>query len=257
MPVDHRYRCKVMGPRSESESFERLRGVLATATDINAIRFAMNSYLHMVGSTMSSYYHYPPIGASDFGPEIQVYTHGFPTEWVELYRSRNYLQTDPMPKVAATQTRPFLWSDIEKLAALSDAERKYLAEARKAGFGNGLAVPVFGPHGRNGYFAIGFGPAGVIPPDAVISEIHWACQAVHLKFCDLILRTLPGAVTLSDRESQILGFVVRGLSNQMIASRLNISSNTVDTYVRRCFGKLEVNDRVTAGLRGLALGLVA
>jgi len=43
----------------------------------------------------------------------------------------------------------------------------------------------------------------------------------------------------------------------MIASRLNISSNTVDTYVRRCFGKLEVNDRVTAGLRGLALGLVA
>jgi LuxR family transcriptional regulator/LuxR family quorum-sensing system transcriptional regulator CciR len=43
----------------------------------------------------------------------------------------------------------------------------------------------------------------------------------------------------------------------MIASKLNISSNTVDTYVRRCFDKLEVRDRMTAGLRGIALGLVA
>jgi LuxR family transcriptional regulator/LuxR family quorum-sensing system transcriptional regulator CciR len=43
----------------------------------------------------------------------------------------------------------------------------------------------------------------------------------------------------------------------MIADKLNISANTVDTYVRRCFDKLDVRDRVTAGLRGLALGLVA
>ncbi len=79
----------------------------------------------------------------------------------------------------------------------------------------------------------------------------------HLRYCDLIIESLPEAVSLSERERQILGFVVRGRSNQQIAATLNISANTVDTYVRRCFDKLDVHDRMTAGLRGLALGLVA
>ena len=79
----------------------------------------------------------------------------------------------------------------------------------------------------------------------------------RLCIIDLILKALPETVSLSEREAQILGYVVRGLSNQMIAAKLNISANTVDTYVRRCFEKLDVHDRVTAGLRGLALGLVA
>ena len=91
----------------------------------------------------------------------------------------------------------------------------------------------------------------------VIAELHAACQLAHLRCCDLILEALPGQVSLSERERQILGFVVRGHSNQMIAAHLSISSNTVDTYVRRCFEKLDVHDRVTEGLRGLALGLVA
>lgn len=240
----------------ESESFQRLRSVLATAHDIGSIRFAMNSYLDSVGSPMSSYYHYPPIGASDFGPDIKVYTHGFPQAWVETYRESGFLNLDPMPRVAAMQTRPFRWSIVETLAQLTDSERRYMDEARKAGFGDGLAVPVFGPNGRNGYFAIGFGKTP-FPNDDAVAEIHWACQAAHLRFCDLILKELPDAVTLSEREREILGYLVRGHSNQDIASRLKISSNTVDTYVRRCFGKLEVHDRVTAGLRGLALGLVA
>jgi LuxR family transcriptional regulator/LuxR family quorum-sensing system transcriptional regulator CciR len=41
-----------------------------------------------------------------------------------------------------------------------------------------------------------------------------------------------------------------------MAEILDLSPNTVDTYVRRIFRKLHVGDRVTAALRGLALGLI-
>lgn len=244
-------------PDSASSPLERLREKLAGAADVASIRHAMMSYLSAAGVKMASYYHYPPIGAADFGPDIPVYTHGFPEDWVSTYRQEGMISLDPMPKVAARQTAPFRWSEIESLAQLSAAERTYLRRAQAAGFGDGLAVPVFGPKGRNGYFAIGYGKDGILPDHQGTSEMHWACQAVHLRYCDLILKALPETVSLSEREAQILGYVVRGLSNQMIAAKLNISANTVDTYVRRCFEKLDVHDRVTAGLRGLALGLVA
>lgn len=217
----------------------------------------METYSASLAVRMLSYYHFPPIGAADFGPDIPIYTFGFPSAWVDTYRSKGFLHVDPLPRVAAQRTIPFWWSQIESIARLDAEEREYLSEARQAGFGDGLAIPVFGPNGRNGYYAAGFGKDIPHPEDTVVSGLHAACQFAHLHFCQIILQSLPESVSLSERESQILGYLVRGHSNQMIASQLKISTNTVDTYVRRCFEKLDVHDRVTAGLRGLALGLVA
>lgn len=241
----------------ELSPLERLRRALSTARRLPLIEDAMRSYCASARIRMLSYYHYPPVGAPDFGPDIQVYAFGWPSDWEAIYRAEGMLHLDPMPKVAASRTLPFWWSDISRLATLDAAELAYLDKARQAGFGDGLAIPVFGPRGRIGYYAAGFGKDAVRPDEAAIAEIHAACQLAHLRYCDLIFEALPESVSLSDRERQILGFLVRGHSNQMIASKLNISSNTVDTYVRRCFDKLEVRDRMTAGLRGIALGLVA
>jgi len=244
-------------PEHEISTLERLRRALGTARELPAIQFAMESFAGATGIRMLSYYHFPPVGAVDFGPDINIYQFGWPAEWVETYRSEDFLHLDPMPRIAVQRTLPFWWSQIGDLIELDADERRYMDLARKAGFGDGLSVPVFGPHGRNGYNAVGFGKDAPRPDETRVSEIHSACQMAHLRYCDLILEGLPEAVTLSERERQILGFMVRGRSNQQIAALLNISANTVDTYVRRCFDKLDVHDRMTAGLRGLALGLVA
>ncbi len=236
---------------------ERLRRALNAAQERALIQFAMESYSASAGIRMLSYYHYPPVGAVDFGPEIQIYTFGWPADWVKIYSSSGFLYIDPLPRLAAQRTMPFWWSEVASLTSLDADELAYLKAADAFGFGPGLAVPVFGPNGRNGYFAAGFGKQPAHPGDILIADIHAACQLAHLRFCDLIVQSQPEQVSLSERERQILGYVVRGHSNQMIAAKLNISANTVDTYVRRCFDKLDVRDRVTAGLRGLALGLVA
>ncbi|MFN7163291.1 MAG: autoinducer binding domain-containing protein [Hyphomonas sp.] len=247
----------VKPPDHDVSPLERLRRALNAAQELAQIRFAMESYAASANVRMLSYYHYPPVGAVDFGPDIQIYDFGWPPDWVEIYRRADYIHIDPLPRVAAQRTLPFWWSQVESMVQLDAEEKAYLAKAREAGFGPGLAIPVFGPNGRNGYYAAGFGTDGATPGEARIAEIHAACQMAHLRYCDLILAAQPEQVSLSERERQILGYVVRGHSNQMIAAKLDISANTVDTYVRRCFDKLDVRDRVTAGLRGLALGLVA
>lgn len=51
---------------------------------------------------------------------------------------------------------------------------------------------------------------------------------------------------LTDRENQILRLMEEGLSNQQIASRLNVSIHTVKNHAHSMFGKLGVNSRAEA-----------
>lgn len=63
----------------------------------------------------------------------------------------------------------------------------------------------------------------------------------------------PGAhLGLTQRESEVLGLLVSGLSNRAIAGRLVLGEETVKSHVRNLYRKMAVNDRagaVTAALR--------
>ena len=245
-----------MGMDNQQPVFGRLRRDLNSAVRLSEIKFAMQRFCDAVGLRLMSYFHFPPIGAADFGSDIFIYSFGYPPEWSAKYRSENFKYVDPLRRLSTQRTHPFWWSEVEFLTRLDPDEIEYLKVARAANLPDGMCIPVFGPNARNGYYTASFGEDLPHTDDQLIAEIHAACQFGHLRFCDLILKSLPTSTTLSDRERQILGRVVRGQSNQEIAAQLELSTNTVDTYVRRCFDKLGVNDRITAGLRGLALGLV-
>lgn len=60
---------------------------------------------------------------------------------------------------------------------------------------------------------------------------------------------------LSERESQVLGLVVDGLSNQEIADRLFLSQDTVKTHLRHVMEKLRVSDRTQAAVKAIRHGL--
>jgi two-component system nitrate/nitrite response regulator NarL len=66
-----------------------------------------------------------------------------------------------------------------------------------------------------------------------------------------------GRATLSPREQEIVGLVSTGHPNKTIARKLAISQHTVNTHVRRIFGKLGVNSRAEMVAYALQSGLVA
>ena len=213
-------------------------------------------YFHMRGIPMVSYHHVPPPGAPD-STEILVAADGFPQGWVDRYIRHRMYDFDPIPDLALERADPYRWSETSQLITLTQDQKRYLEELRNAELGDGLAVPVYGPGGRNGYVGLGFGsPESAEANLPRLKDIQWVCQATHLKYCSLIKDQQPQQTALSPREREILQWVARGKSNTDISTITGISSNTVDTYMRRIYQKLRVSDRVTAAIRGVGSGLI-
>jgi two-component system, NarL family, response regulator LiaR len=71
------------------------------------------------------------------------------------------------------------------------------------------------------------------------------------------LRTWPGqSLGLSERESEMLSFITRGLTNEEIARRAFLSINTVKTYIRTAYRKIGVETRAQAVAWGYRNGFL-
>ena len=61
---------------------------------------------------------------------------------------------------------------------------------------------------------------------------------------------------LTEREMNVLYYLVSGLTNKEISKNLNISVHTTKAHLESIFEKLEVKNRVQAAIKAVALGLV-
>jgi LuxR family transcriptional regulator/LuxR family quorum-sensing system transcriptional regulator CciR len=234
------------------EEFEQTARDVPTMDDLwrSLVDFARARAVDKIG-----YHHMPPVGAPD-DTVSRVRNAGFPAEWVEYYFAARSAGTAPISDYARINGQAVYWDDIETLRTLSETERDHLAKLRAAGFVYGLAIPVYGPNGRNGIFELALAE-GIERLDAeVLRELHWACQATHLRYCALLRSDLGGPPALSKREAEVLSWVARGKSNAAIGGILGISAHTVDAHLRRIYMKLGVFDRISAALRGLGYGLI-
>jgi two-component system, NarL family, nitrate/nitrite response regulator NarL len=104
--------------------------------------------------------------------------------------------------------------------------------------------------------------AGLLPQDATAAQIGAAIQALavglSVRVRDVTAEQLARAVEptlqvlLTPRELEVLGALVRGLSNKAVARKLDISQHTVKFHVEALFRKLGVRSRSQAVIRGLA-----
>mgnify|MGYP005853778157 CR=1 FL=1 len=69
-------------------------------------------------------------------------------------------------------------------------------------------------------------------------------------------RTKPDAPHLTPREMEVLQLIAKGLSYARIADTLAMSANTVPSYVKQIYRKLEVNSRGEAVFEAMQLGLL-
>jgi LuxR family transcriptional regulator/LuxR family quorum-sensing system transcriptional regulator CciR len=176
-------------------------------------------------------------------------------EWARYYFAANLMPTDPIRAHASVSSVPFRWSDVPELRPLSPEEDQHYQLLQQYYEDDGLAVPVFGPNGRNGYVVMAF-PKDFSLSGRRVLEFRVVSQFAHQRSCELV--NFRGNVSpLSRREQEVLSWMARGKSNSVIADIIGVSSNTVDTHVRRIFVKLQVRDRVSAAVIATGQGLIS
>lgn len=102
--------------------------------------------------------------------------------------------------------------------------------------------------------AVANGAAGYISKDATKLEMGLAIHHVGA-----VNRPRSAPVVefhLSERETQVLDGMSRGLSNGEIGRELYLSEDTIKTHARRLFRKLHAADRAQAVAVGLRAGLI-
>ena len=65
----------------------------------------------------------------------------------------------------------------------------------------------------------------------------------------------PTTPALTERETEVLRFVAKGLSAKQIAEKLSLSHRTVENHVQATFRKLQVANRVEATRYAIEHGL--
>ncbi len=72
------------------------------------------------------------------------------------------------------------------------------------------------------------------------------CVQIRLEGCTYVITRYPevGRPELSQRQREVLVFLVNGLARREIAEKLDISARTVDTHFDRLLEKLGVDNRV-------------
>lgn len=107
---------------------------------------------------------------------------------------------------------------------------------------------------------------GVLPTDVsgeeLIAAVHALSQGLIVGTSTLLFESESESEPLSrgpltDRESEVLGLLAKGLANKQIAVALGISEHTVKFHVSSIYTKLNVTNRTEAVREGLRGGWIA
>ncbi|MEP0392519.1 MAG: LuxR C-terminal-related transcriptional regulator [Erythrobacter sp.] len=227
---------------------------IAAQTEISEVlRYSRRAFFEHGAISMS--YHVIPLFKESDGTATAVYSDGYSRQWLDLYETAGFRANDPIPARVMRHGSMMTWLDAMRSAPNTDAQENYMKTGGRHGLIHGVGFPLFGPGGRNAYASVDFGkPITEVDPEA-LGTVRSIAQAGHQRICVLLDEDVDRPA-LSAREIEVLEWVARGKSTSSIATILELSPDTVKTYSKRIYAKLDVTDRVGAVVKALRMGLV-
>lgn len=227
-----------------------------TAVTIEELDTSIMEYFIKIGVKMYEYRRISSVGALDHKPGRIISHSGFPSFWINYCKNDKLCPHDSIINPVFETNRPFTWDELIGLRDKTAEIEKYKSHVNQLNIGIGLALPIYGAKFSRGIFTIGFNEENTKLNHEKLSLVHWVCQIAHLKFVELTTKKLEPNMSLTNREYEVLKWVALGKSNSCIAQILDISHHTINSYIARIYLKLGVNDRVSASLRAISIGLL-
>lgn len=185
----------------------------------------------------------------------------YPQAWVDHYIKSGYTRTDPTRRFATRQAKPFYWNEIFPL--IRKKEMQVFHEAREHGLTTGIAVPIFEAGSLIGAIAVSSESERVCDP-RLKATMGIAAQILCTIYNQILAEEkstgadrLELPATLTKREAEVLRTVAMGFSNPEISDMLHISQSAVEYHLKNVFKKFDVQNRVSAVVTAIKLGLIS
>ena len=180
-----------------------------------------------------------PYGAP--GRPEDTFRTNYPDEWVSRYVERCYRLYDPVVALSGRSRLPFRWGHGGFLKNFPKLQRKVFYEAKEFGITEGYCVPIAGPDGEIGLFAVCAATRGEI--DEAVGHAAADIQMFAVRFHDEIVRSVKGsrqdvATTLSPRERECLLWTSAGMTTEDIGTKLGLSDSAVNYHLGNASRKL-------------------
>jgi DNA-binding CsgD family transcriptional regulator len=207
------------------------------------------------GATAATFHIAAP-HASQVGPGVYIAIHGQTSEWMHDYYNAAIRRNDPFPDHVMRSGAVVTYAQALKKMTLTVEQAAFVDRYHATRLTRTIAIPVYGPFDFDTFASFTLQRPVTDDDDALIEHMVAVVEAVNRRIAHLLETHTGLDIALSDRETEVLHWIGRSKSNGDIATILNVSATTVDTYVRRLFSKLQVNDRIAAAVKGIRLSLI-
>lgn len=184
-----------------------------------------------------------------------LFFRGINPAWQTAYGGNMYAKGDNVRKLVkerggVTSFQEFIESNLD------DDDADFVNIFVKLHGENVISFPLFGPNGYDAFVVLSHKnrESGSILTG---SDLHWMkLNEIHVKIVEIYLNGRRAAVGLSAREIEVLNYLAAGVTKSKISKSMTIGIDTVDSYTRRIYAKLSVNNRIDAVIKSLKYGLI-
>jgi len=187
-------------------------------------------------------------------PKI-VMLNNYTPAWRERYEAARYLSVDPTIAHALLSTQPVLWSDQVFASAANLWE-----DARAHGLQIGWAQPVHDIKGTASLLTLARSHEAMSSLEAgdKAPKLAWLARAVHETLTNILASKpdSPSAITLTDREMNVLRWAGDGKTAAETADILGIAERTVTFHIDNALRRLGAANKTAGVLKAAMLRLI-
>lgn len=186
-----------------------------------------------------------------------ILLNNYPEEWQQRYTECRYVAIDPTVRHCLSSLKPMIWSSQ---TANNQSPRDFWDEAQSYGLSVGWSQSCRDLIGTQGMLTLARS-ADLISEQEQKSQstkMFWLAQMLHNSIAKIVNDREFAVLNLklSSREKEVLRWSAEGKTASEIALILSISERTVTFHVVNVMQKLNVNNKISAVLRAVMLGLL-
>jgi len=181
---------------------------------------------------------------------------GWPEAWKQFYIKSGLMQRDPLVDELRRRSQPYSWSELRADRRLCKMGSDALNRAARAGWTEGLAVPLPQAGGRIGIVSLAGHRDCADPSERSALTLMALCLHSYVRtlVCEHGFAVPPGGLT--EREIASTRLVALGRSDTEIARELGIAASTAHEFVEKAKHRLRVRSRAELASVATAIGIV-